>query len=89
MVDTQVVGTCALRRESSSLSIRTNYISIDMNKCPECKFELAKMNCICHNRELVMELPSSAFPVGCAGCNGIVYGLADEDCRQVRLPNKS
>ena len=24
MVDTQVLGTCALRRESSSLSIRTN-----------------------------------------------------------------
>jgi len=34
-----------------------------------------------------MELPSSAFPVGCVGCNGIVYGLEDEDCRQVRLPN--
>lgn len=53
----------------------------------ECLVQLAKMNCICHNRELVMELPSSAFPVGCAGCNGIVYGLQDEDCRQVRLPN--
>jgi LSD1 subclass zinc finger protein len=45
------------------------------------------MNCICRNRELVMELPSSAFSVRCAGCHGTVYGLEEEDCRQVRLPN--
>jgi phosphoribosylformylglycinamidine synthase PurS subunit len=45
------------------------------------------MNCICRNRELVMELPDNAFSVRCAGCHGTVYGLEKEDCRQVRLPN--
>jgi len=45
------------------------------------------MNCICRNRELVMELPDKAFSVQCAGCHGTVYGLEEEDCRQVRLPN--
>ena len=34
-----------------------------------------------------MELPSSTFSVQCAGCHGKVYGLKEEDCRQVRLPN--
>ena len=34
-----------------------------------------------------MELPDNAFSVQCAGCHGTVYGLEEEDCRQVRLPN--
>ena len=41
----------------------------------------------CCTREVVTELPENAFAVTCAGCHKIVYGLADEDCRQVRMPN--
>jgi len=34
-----------------------------------------------------MELPVKVFSAQCAGCHGTVYGLEEEDCRQVRLPN--
>jgi len=45
------------------------------------------MNCTCENRELVTELPDKAFSAACGGCHGTIYGLEDEDCRQVRMPN--
>ena len=43
------------------------------------------MSCTGCDREEVSKLPKNAFPVACAGCGDIIYGLEDEGCRQVRL----
>jgi hypothetical protein len=43
----------------------------------------------CCSRQIVEVLPDNIFSVACSGCNKIIYGLIDEDSRQIILKDNS
>jgi len=43
----------------------------------------------CCSRQIVEVLPDNIFSVACSGCNKIIYGLIDENNRQIILKDNS
>tara|TARA_Y100000593_G_scaffold82699_1_gene155552 strand:- start:5140 stop:5298 length:159 start_codon:yes stop_codon:yes gene_type:complete len=46
---------------------------------------LPTQTCEWCDREIVHQLPKESGSITCAGCHRKIYGLWDEDCRQVIL----